>query len=100
MSYRDLTRLGVKSVTEADLDGEAAWGEIGIFVKRMDSFKDIGQAYVNLLIGRNKELAKRRLDVCLKCIYLSKLGTCTAGCNCIVRAKNTLTQTKCPKDKW
>jgi hypothetical protein len=46
-----------------------------------------------------KELADFRLDICKGCEYFSKKQTCKK-CGCIMKAKTTLKNAKCPIGKW
>lgn len=47
----------------------------------------------------DKSLAESRLDICKTCDYFSKKHTCKK-CGCIMAAKVTLANAKCPIGKW
>lgn len=66
----------------------------------MDSIADIIQGHLNKLIGRNRELAERRLKICATCIFFIPSTLVCRRCGCPMEAKGTLERKKCPLGKW
>lgn len=60
--------------------------------------KKIIKAWAAALFGRNKAMAKPRLEICKVCPS-NILGVCT-HCGCPVRAKVRLKEETCPEGKW
>lgn len=47
------------------------------------------------------KLQKERLEICSKCEFkIEKLVSVCSVCNCVLKTKTLLTNTKCPKGKW
>lgn len=58
------------------------------------------EGYLNLLTGTNRDLMEVRVVICQRCDYFGALGNCNYGCNCIMKAKASITNAKCPLKKW
>lgn len=85
--------------------------------------KDIAEGHLNELLGKNKDVASERMEICKKCpLFLNELGgRCNPrlyldptteqisvskkpgyfkGCGCRLKAKTTVLSNHCPAKKW
>lgn len=65
----------------------------------MGTVTDIVEGWTNLFFGANEGIAKVRMEICRNCTHY-KLGLCTKGCMCVMKAKTTILVKECPLKKW
>lgn len=68
----------------------------------MNKFQEITSGWLNLLLGKEKELAESRAKICADC-PISSNGFCSrelGGCGCPLKAKLRSPNSECPKGKW
>lgn len=73
----------------------------------MASILDIALGHVNALIGRERELAEKRITICAtsgpegaRCLYFDHVNCKCLRCGCAMKAKGTLQREKCPIGRW
>ena len=48
----------------------------------------------------SEELIQYRLEICKSCEFFRKTNQTCKKCGCFMKLKTTLTQAKCPVNKW
>jgi hypothetical protein len=64
--------------------------------------RNIAIGWINMLLGKEKELAEKRIQLCLLCDKKYKVGRtlwCSI-CKCLIPAKVRIKDEHCPKGKW
>lgn len=47
------------------------------------------------------KMQKERMEICSNCEFMvNKMVAFCSVCNCVLKTKTLLTNTKCPKNKW
>lgn len=65
----------------------------------MSQAGDIVKGFVNLALGNEKELSKKRMAICKQCPFFKLNKTCQK-CGCYMPAKTKVVQASCPIKKW
>ena len=68
----------------------------------MHKGRNIAIGWTNMLLGKEKELAEKRIQICLLCdkkYRVSRILWCSI-CKCLIPAKVRMPDEHCPKGKW
>lgn len=69
-------------------------------MENKDTLSDIANGWLNVLTGKNRELALRRMDICNSCKFYHKETSICRYCGCPMVSKATLDMKVCPLRKW